>query len=94
MICQILCHAKLAEVTLSVMLALRLHGGLTQLPFSTLQELASFNLKFAQILSLIPIENILKKNLTIKQDLFTNSYEINYKLGNYTSFGKSFLYKS
>ena len=94
MICQILCHAKLAEVTLSVMLALRLHGGLTQLPFSTLQELASFNLKFAQILSLIPIENTLKTTLTIKQDLFTNSYENNYKLGEFDIIYTSFIHKS
>jgi len=49
---------------------------LAQLPLLPLQDLASFNLKFAHILSLIPMESILETALTIKQNLFINYYKI------------------
>jgi len=54
---------------------------LAQLTLLPLHYLASFNLKFSQILSLIPMENILETTLTIKQDLFTNYYKITINWG-------------
>jgi len=49
---------------------------LAQLPLLPLQYLASLNLKFAQDLSLIPMESILEIDSTIKQDLCKNYYKI------------------
>jgi len=75
-LCQILYRAKCTEAALSVGCALsRKMESLAQLPLLPLHYLASFNLKFAQILSLIPMESILETALTIKQDLFTNYYQ-------------------
>ena len=54
---------------------------LAQLPLLPLHYLASFNLKFVQILSLIPMESILEICLTIKQDLLTNYYKITINWG-------------
>jgi len=53
----------------------------TQLPLLPLHYLASFNLKFAQILSLIPMESILETTIIVKQDLFTNYYRITINWG-------------
>ena len=47
-----------------------------------------------QILSLNYMGDTLKIVIQTKQDLYTNSYKITINWGNYTSFGKCFLYKS
>ena len=89
---KILCHAKRAEAVLSVGCTLSPKmESLAQLPLLPLRYLASFNMKFAQIF-------IINSNGKYSRDSFNNKTRFIYKItinqGNYTSFGKCFLYKS
>ena len=61
---------------------------LAQLQLFAIQNLASFSPKIEQISSLNKMENILETAITMKQDLFTNLYKNNNKLGKLYKFWK------